>query len=1825
MTGPGESPPTLFLSYAHLDDEPLIEGRRGWVSSLQHTLEQRLAQLLGVRPRIWRDRSELRGNDRVQETLTRELGEVAALVCVVSPAYLESDWCLLELQAFLRSRAADPATSSSLVFKVVKTPVPLENQPPELRDLVGYDFYRFDCETARARDLTQDGPGEDLRAYLEKVDDLAQDLAARLRKLSGEPLRAPGEALGVEPATLYLAETTFDLELERTRLLRSLRQQGHRVLPERPLAPTEPELRARIQQDLERSRLSVHLLGAGYGPIPPGEARSLGELQYELAQQECSARADFQQLVWLPPSARAPEAEQSRLIERVERDPEQRRLEIQRQTLEDLKGLVADQLASSPAPEPPSSDEAKGPVELGNPYPGLRSFTRREAQLFFGREPQIQRLLSRLSEHRFLAIVGPSGSGKSSLARAGLLPRLSGRGEGGDATTTWRLAALTPGQDPIGRLARALAGPEALGWPVPEEDEGLARDVFLEATLRRGSLGLLEAVEETGLAPTRLLVLVDQLEEIFRYRNALGEDAREDDATAFVELLLTAVRRGDSVAVAVTLRSDFLGDCARFRGLAEAVDDGQYFVPRLSRGQLRQAITGPASLGGAEIRPRLLQRLLGEVGDDPDQLPILQHALMRTWEVWSEAGGDGPVDLPQYEATGGMRVALSRHADEAYAELDVADRRVATALFQRLTERGTDGREVRRPARLSELIAVTRAPEDQLRRVVEVFRRSGSSFLTPAAGVDLDRDSVIDISHESLMRVWARLRGWIDAEGESALRYQRLAESAVLYRQGQTGLMRDPELSVTLAWRDAERPGAAWAERYHPAFEEAMAFLENSRDRAEEEALAEQARRKRALRQARTTAVILAVAFLLAALLGLAARRQQLKAQQETERAEEQLARNDWSNGVAGRRLGDRVRAAHYFARYLAHEREEPSVATAHLNLQVGLRGVALVAAFKLDGPVRDIFLMSDEQRILALSEKGIAYLWHPGDGAIPRVQMHHEKRIFGATTTADERRILTWSEDSTARLWHAVDGSPAGEPMRHERSVTGARFSPDEARILTWGEDATARLWSAEDGSKLAILAHEPARSASTDIGPTRVARRLRGADFSSDGERILTWSNDGTARLWDADGVPVGVLQHGDTVWDAIFDADERRVLTHSKDGTARLWSIRDGSPIGSPMVHQDDINDARFSPDGRLIVTASEDATARLWHAANGTPAAPPMEHGNVEVDGAEFTADGSQVLTVAYYFAALWNTADGSLAAGPMEHQDSIETAIFTSNERGLLTTSEDRTARLWNTRTGAPYWGQLSHEGDYWYAKFSADDRRFLTWSDDGTARLWNTLDGSPSAPAMTHALSVEGAGFTSDDSRVVTWGDDGSVRVWWIAPPSAYSIVLHHDGDDRVRGGSFSSDGERILTWGSDGTARVWNAGDGSPAIPPLRHEESVAGALFSPDERRILTWSHDDTARLWDAEDGSLLVPPMQHTESRLGVTGALFPAGGQQILTWSHADGARLWSVADGAPTSLTFTHERGVTGAMFDADARRILTRASDGSVRVWSTAEGSLLAELQHGVDLVYGALLSHDERRVLTWSHDGTVRLWDTSDGSAVLPPLRHDEYVSGAAFTSDERWIVTWGGDDTARLWDAENGSQRTVMRHPASVNDAHLSADDRRLLTSCFDGKARLWDLPSGTLAAPPMRHATYIRGARFSSDERLILTWGNEGTAQLWHAEDGSPVGEPLRHAGTVWGASFSADDRRVLSWSSDSTARLWDLRTDEDFPRQHLPLAVAVTTGTVMDDNGVVSVLSPEDWHALKQDYVRIAEEHLESCRHPEANFYRPLREVLSGADL
>ena len=465
-----------------------------------------------------------------------------------------------------------------------------------------------------------------------------------------------------------------------------------------------------------------------------------------------------------------------------------------------------------------------------NPYVGLRPFKENDNHLFFGRDKQIKDIIINLKNTGFTAIIGSSGSGKSSLIRSGLIPALKkgirkGQGEG------WKIGIFKPGYDPIGSLAKSLISLGITNYNSKDTKINNSKE-HTSSILRSHENGISNVLNDfTKENSENILIIIDQFEEIFRgHINEKGYPAGSRDFSLFVNLILNTLSN-KRVYIVLSMRSDFLADCTRFFGLPEALNKGQYLIPRMTKYEVNEVITKPLRLINATISETLVESILNQIENRQTQLPILQHTLMRIVDFWkNKSNSQGSIDIEHYNAVGGLEKALSNHADEAYLELKTEeDKNIIESIFKSITDTSSNSDGIRRPCSLVKLSQQINVSEAKIKEVIQGFRSSERSFIFPSLTQEINGEDMIDISHESLMREWERLKNWLTEELDSSKIYLNLCSLATLYQEGRGSLLINPELAIVLKWREKQRPTETWGSRYDTSFPRAINFLEESK------------------------------------------------------------------------------------------------------------------------------------------------------------------------------------------------------------------------------------------------------------------------------------------------------------------------------------------------------------------------------------------------------------------------------------------------------------------------------------------------------------------------------------------------------------------------------------------------------------------------------------------------------------------------------------------------------------------------------------------------------------------------------------------------------------------------------------------------------------------------------------------------------------------------------------------------------------------------------------------------------------------------------------
>jgi WD40 repeat protein/energy-coupling factor transporter ATP-binding protein EcfA2 len=1074
------------------------------------------------------------------------------------------------------------------------------------------------------------------------------------------------------------------------------------------------------------------------------------------------------------------------------------------------------------------------------PYPGLDAYDEDEAAVYFGREAQAAELTRRLHAaaprpaDRFLLLTGASGSGKSSLVRAGVMPRLRPR--------RWTIVPpFTPGPNPLSALAASLA---VAGGGRDSTGAVLRR-------LRQGPDGLsAELSRLRGGRFRRVLLVVDQFEELVTL-------AGERDQAQFLRALHTCLRRDPAVRVLATCRVDLLGRLLE-TGHAEFLQH-PVAIGSLGTSQLAQVVERPGALVGLSFAPGLVETIVDDTGTD-DALPLLAYLLQ---ELYFACGPGGTVTEESYRRHGGVAGALARQADSTVAALNCPGGidSVLRVLLRFVTLEGQD--PARRPVPLAEFT-------EEERHVVDAFIEArlirSDAVEEPGGAVGDGRAAYAEVAHEALFRQWAPLRQEVEARAE------RLRERAELERwagewerSGRSAdyLLTGERLAVAQRWLEAlEEAGQASAPAralVEASQRQDLAFLRRVSDSIGRHVLASaETEPERAL------------------LLSLAAL---------SECAPTALAKRGLMTALAAGHLRtpleghtDTVRDVHWSAdgRLLATASRDGTARVYDAGSGRALRVLpcdgAMVesVAFSPDSallatagrdhlvriwdpesgePVRRLAGAGDIGRRVAWSPDGshiaatfkdqVVRVWEVRAGQMVRELRGHNGDVWGVAWSPDGTRIATASHDRTVLVWNTETGSPVLSLTGHTEFVEGVAWSPDGQLIATGSGDHTARVWDARTGAQRLLLRDH------TDFVWNPV--------FSPDGGMLATPSSDRSVRIVRTeDAKVVAVLRgHSDTVWSVAWSPCGSQLATASTDGTGRVWDL---TPRGAESVlshgHEGPVNQAAWSVDDSRFATASDDGSARVWNAGSADPDGPVVSLGE-RVWSVAYAPHGGRLAL---------STGDGLLrvvgAAGDtvFERRGApVEGCSWSPDARRIATGGHDGAVRILSAVDGAELSKLTGHQDWVGRVAWSPSGRSLASCSDDRTCRLWDTADGTQLTVLRGHGNYVEDVAWSPDETRVATASGDWTAAVWDTATGRRLDVLNGHEG--RVRAIAWSPDGRRIATGSDDRTVRLWSADTFEEIAVVGVHRDKVTSVAWSRDGTRLLTASADGTARVWQAD----------------------------------------------------------------------------------------------------------------------------------------------------------------------------------------------------------------------------------------------------------------------------------------------------------------------------------------------------------------------------------
>ncbi len=1201
------------------------------------------------------------------------------------------------------------------------------------------------------------------------------------------------------------------------------------------------------------------------------------------------------------------------------------------------------------------------------PYKGLDVFEVEDAELFFGREKLVDDLVSRVKDSRTVFVTGPSGSGKSSLARAGLIHALKqGAIKGSDR---WLYATMKPGRDPIGELGRVVS---SLASSTNPEDE-IRSKAMKDATIfaRWCEIVLKEGRDK------RLVLFIDQFEEVFT------QISNEEERIAFLNLLTHAATiENGRVIILFSMRSDFVSNCATYPQLNALLNQQFVQIGAMQPEELVSAIAQPALRVGLRIDPDLIAQIINEMKGEPGALPLMQFALKDLFDFQQEKNGVIALTLNDYLQRGGIHKALERHANDSFSKLSKNEQELARSIFSGLIEIGRGTQDTKRTALFDELVPANAKAAD-----VEVIVQKLADARLITTDEQAGKDTVT-ISHEKLIDAWPWLKKLVNENRDVIALQNQIAtdakeweghkhDASYLYTGGRLANVRERVDKQKLTFNQL-----------------AQEFIRTAKARQ----LRMQAFLISAVSVVLITAIVASVVF-------------QNQAQANIEIANTAQAASTFAIAQQERAQANADEA---LARQLVIQAQSLNFAASSnqmvsslLNIQsMKLFNNGDAASFLInsnfsahpisrithDNAVNSVAFSPDGKYVVSGSYDNTARVSEVSTGK-EIARMTHDGEVYTVAFSPDGKYVVSGSNDNTARVWEAGTGKEIAR-MLHNAEVNSVAFSPDGKYVLSGSTDYTARVWEAGTGKEIARMLHNA---------------EVNSVAFSPDGKYVLSGSTDYTARVWEASiGKEIARMTHDFLVSSVAFSPDGKYALSGSEDATARVWETSTGNEIAR-MLHNGPVSSIAFSPNGKYALSGSYDNTARVWEVSTGYEMA-RMTHDSF-VDTVAFSPDGKYALSGSYDNTARVSEANTGKEIARMTHDSYVYSVAFSPDGKYVVSGSADNTARIWEASTGKEI-VHMTHDSYVDSVAFSSDGKYVISGSADTTARVWEASTGNEIA-RMTHDGEVYTVAFSPDGKYVISGSADTTARVWEAGTGKEIARMTHNSLINSV---VFSPDGKYVISGSADTTARVWESSTGKE-IARMTHDGEVSSIAFSPDSKYVVSGSYDATVHVWEASTGKEIAR-MDHTAE---VSSVAFSPDGKYVVSGSADNTARVWEASTGKEIAH-IDHTVEVSSVAFSSDGKYVLSGSYDATARVWEASTGNEIARMTHDGE-VYTVAFSPDGKYVISGSYDSTARVWEASTGKEIAR-MTHNSLVNSVAFSPDGKYVLSGSYDAIARMWE---------------------------------------------------------------------------------------------------------------------------------------------------------------------------------------------------------
>jgi WD40 repeat protein/energy-coupling factor transporter ATP-binding protein EcfA2 len=1317
-------------------------------------------------------------------------------------------------------------------------------------------------------------------------------------------------------------------------------------------------------------------------------------------------------------------------------------------------------------PPAPPLDESK------NPYRGLKSFDEEHCELFFGRSKLVEKLHNFVKTHSLTVVLGASGSGKSSLVKAGLIPKLK------EATEKWCILSLIrPGDTPFQALNNVLADAQLPKVELQNKQKTLAQSIDFWVKKNTDS---------------KLLIFIDQSEEVITLCHS------ENDRKEFFQQILTAINvHRDKLRVVLTLRSDFEPQIrdAGLKFVPEVMNQldntelknrwqsGRFIVPAMTRGELREAIEKPAETRVMYFQPHdLVEQLINEVDNMPGALPLLSFALSELFLKYlkrqrvAEYTGitiDRALTQADYQELGGVMQSLTQRADEEYQALvrkNSAYSQVVRHVMLRMIAL-SGGELARRRVSLSEL----EYPQEKNSLVKEVIEGFTKARLL-VKGEDSLGDCYVEPAHDALVRGWERLLRWKQEQEESLILQRRLTPSAVDWQSVQ-GKKQPSEFQVwveaAIDWFDnklcfiqsistqvrlrksradeqinsTEKPlGFLWdANPYLDVLNGTLKSGDNWLNQVEVEFVRRSIKRRRRNIQRRWI-ITLSIMWILSGLtIWALVNLRNTKILEITaliEASESKLASNNRFDAML-----EAIKAKKKLDNLLIGRNDFTPRILGTLQKAVHHNQQGWKEHLRLRGT--NVIFSPDGKYLATIENRNIVRVWNVKTGNIKELPITEDKSgVRNIVFSPDGKLLAIASKDKTLRVLEVATGKQKLLPMlKGESEVNNIVFSPDGKLLAIASNNKTLRVLEVATGKQKLL----PMLKGESEVN---------NIVFSPDGKLLAIASKDKTLRVLEVVSgkqKQLPIHEGESRVRNMVFSRANvetgqgfvQLLATVSVDNKVQIWNLVTGKQL--PITEdKSGVRNTLFSPDGKLLAIASWDNTVQISNVATGKK---QMLRGHESgIRSMVFSQDSQWLATASDdKTARVWDAGTGQQLQIIRGHESGVNKVEFSPDRKLLATSSWDKTSRVWNVPNLGLF--QIAeHNNRVWSAVFSPDNQQVATASGDNKARLWNAATGKLLHTLEGHEGEVKSLVFSPDGKLIATASWDNTARVWDATNGKRLHILEGHK--DEVWSVVFSPDGKRVATASEDKTARVWNTLNGKELHVLQGHESGVSSVVFSSDGKRVATASDDKTARLWDAITGKELHALIGHKDE---VSSVVFSPDGKQVATASEDKTARLWNADNGKELYALIGHENGVNSIVFSPDGKRVATASKDKTARLWDAEDGKKLYTLSGQIDYVWKVVFSADGKRVATASDDKTARVWDVVTGKELQVLWGHESYVTNVAFSPDGKRVATASDDQTARIWDATTSQQQSISKGDESVQSMEVSLDTEQMI-NVFD-----------------------------------------------------------------------------------------------------------------------------------------------------------------------